>query len=154
MQKAPYSCPVQNSCLKWSHYAKIGSYLMIFFIFKKVFLYQPDFGRFLVKMGGLGHSEVKKCAKGLIFLPSPKIQSQIEPLCKNWILSNDFFHFLKNISVPTWFWLVSGKKGYSRPFWGHKVCKRHHSFTQSQIQVSNGATTQKLVSLWEILFFS
>ena len=74
---------------------------MIFFIFKKIFLYQPDFGWFLAKMGILGHSEVKKCAIGPIFLPSPKFKSQMEPLCKNWILSNDFFHFQKIISVPS-----------------------------------------------------
>ena len=62
MQTASFLCLVQNLSFKGSHYAKIGSYLMIFFIFEKIFPYQPDFGWFLAKMGGLGHFEAKKCA--------------------------------------------------------------------------------------------
>ena len=53
---------------------------MIFFIFKKIFLYKPDFGHFLAKIGILDHVEAKKCANCLIFVPSPKFKSQTLPL--------------------------------------------------------------------------
>ena len=67
--------PVPTSSLKWIHFIKIGSYLMIFFIFKKIFLYKSDFGHFLAKIGILDHFEAKKCANCLIFVPSPKFKS-------------------------------------------------------------------------------
>ena len=47
---------------------------MIFFIFKKIFPYQPVFGRFLAEMGVLGHFEAKKCANCLYIFTIPKIQ--------------------------------------------------------------------------------
>ena len=93
VQNASNFFPAPNSWLKWSHFAKIGSYTMILFIFKEILLYQPDFCRILVILAILCHFWVKKCAKCLKFLPSPKFMSQMEPLCKNWILFNDFFHF-------------------------------------------------------------
>ena len=74
MQTASFFSPVPNLRLKWNHYAKIGSYLMIFFIFKKIFPYHPDFGWFLAEMGVLGHFEAKKCANCLYIFTIPKIQ--------------------------------------------------------------------------------
>ena len=68
---------------------------MIFPIFEQKYLDQPDFGRFLAKMGVLSLIEAKKCTKCLVFLPSPMFKSQMEPLCKNWILPTDFFSFLE-----------------------------------------------------------
>ena len=75
MQTASIFLPFLNSSLKWSHCAKIGSYLMIFFILEILFLYQLDFGQFLAKMGVLDHFEAKKCANCLLSVPSPKFKS-------------------------------------------------------------------------------
>ena len=48
---------------------------MISFILEIVFLYQPEFGQFLAKMGVLDHFKAKKCANCLIFFLSPKFKS-------------------------------------------------------------------------------
>ena len=83
MQTASIFFPVPNSSLKWSHYAEIGSYVMIFFISIKLFLYQPDFGCFLAKMGVLGHFEAKKCTNWLDFLPVPNFKYKTALQFKN-----------------------------------------------------------------------
>ena len=67
--------PVTNSRLKCSHYENSGVYLIIFFISKKIFQYQSDFGWFLAITGVLGHFEAKKCANCLYFYPSLKFKS-------------------------------------------------------------------------------
>ena len=46
---------------------------MIFFIFKKIFPYHPDFGWFLAEMGVLGHFEAKKWANFLYFFSPSQI---------------------------------------------------------------------------------
>ena len=79
MQNASNFIPAPNSCLKWSQFANIVSYLMIFFIFKKILLHQSDFGWILVILAVLGYFEAKKCAKCLKFLPSLKFMSPMEP---------------------------------------------------------------------------
>ena len=63
-------------------------------------------------MGVLRHSEAKKSAKCLIFWPGPKFKSQMEPLCKNWILSNDFFIFEKIFPYqPDFGWFLAKMGG-------------------------------------------
>ena len=48
---------------------------MISFILEIVFLFHPEFGQFLAKMGVLDHFEAMKCANCLVFVPSPKFKS-------------------------------------------------------------------------------
>ena len=117
---------------------------MILFIFKEILLYQPEYGRIVVILAVLGHFEAKKCAKCLKFLPSPKFMSQMEPLCKNWILFNDFLRFPKNTAVLTGFWPDLCYFGGFRALWGQKVCKMPQISSQPQIHVLNGATQKKL----------
>ena len=75
--------PVTNSRLKCSHYENSGVYLIIFFISKKIFQYESDFGWFLAITGVLGHFEAKKCANWLNFFPDFKFKYKTALQFKN-----------------------------------------------------------------------
>ena len=76
--------------LKWSHYAKIGYYLMTFF--RKYFGSNLILGVFWQIWLFLATLR-PKTANYLNYFPSLKFKSKMDPLLNNWILSDNSFHF-------------------------------------------------------------
>ena len=81
VQTATNFFPFSNSSLNWSHYAEAGCYLMIYNIFKKIFLNWLNLGWFLAILAVLGHCAPKNGTNSLNFFSSLKWSHYAKIIC-------------------------------------------------------------------------